>query len=91
MSIPQRRVTANSKDDQRFFACDSDTATAVLLAGSFNGWSATATPMTRDNLGHWTVALPLAPGRYEYKFVVDGEWVCDPGSTSNVVIAFSAS
>ena len=65
--------------------CHSDTAHEVYLAGSFNGWSPTETPMTRDNGGYWTVALPLAPGRYEYKFVVDGEWCCEPGCTSEEV------
>jgi hypothetical protein len=37
--------------------------------------------MVRGDGGHWTVSLPLAPGRYEYKFVVDGEWWCEPGCT----------
>ncbi len=67
------------------FTCHSDTAQAIFLAGSFNDWDATATPMTRDNEGNWTVSLPLAPGRYEYKFVVDDEWCCVPGSTSQDV------
>jgi len=27
----------------------------------------------------WRVSLKLAPGIYEYKFLVDGQWVCKPG------------
>ena len=81
MSTQQQMVGAIPKDNQTVFACDSDSATAVFLAGSFNDWSQTATPMTRDKGGHWTASLPLAPGRYEYKFVVDGEWCCEPGCT----------
>ncbi len=81
MSAPQPGVTAIPKDRHTLFSGDSDTATAVFLAGSFNNWSPTATPMTRDQRNHWTVLLPLAPGHYEYKFVVDGEWCCEPGCT----------
>jgi 1,4-alpha-glucan branching enzyme len=81
MSTPRQGVTPIPKVNHTVFACDSDTATALFLAGSFNNWNSKSTPMTRDNRGHWTVSLPLAPGRYEYKFVVDGEWCCEPGCT----------
>ena len=64
------------------FSCHSDTAQAVCLAGSFNDWSPTATPMVRDSRGDWTVSVPLTPGHYEYKVVVDGKWCCEPGDTA---------
>ena len=44
--------------------------------GEFNGWSDAANPMTNDG-GAWTLALDLAPGSYQYKFVVDGNWKQD--------------
>ena len=28
--------------------------------------------------GKWAKELSLAPGRYEYRFVVDGKWIDDP-------------
>lgn len=49
-------------------------AKKVLLAGAFNGWDPASTPMRKKENGVWTVTLDLAPGRYEYKFVIDGEW-----------------
>jgi hypothetical protein len=53
---------------------------AVFVAGTFNEWKPDAAPLHRDVVsGNWTGALPLAPGHYEYKFVVDGKWCCDPG------------
>lgn len=61
------------------FSCRADTARAVFLAGTFNAWEPEATPMRRNAKGLWTARLPLAPGRYEYKFVVDGRWCCEPG------------
>ena len=55
-------------------------ARSVSLAGEFNDWNATANPMQRDPSGLWTVALPLKPGKYQYKFVVDGSWKQDPAN-----------
>jgi len=54
----------------------------VNIAGSFNNWSMTADPLyDRDGNGMWSITLPLPPGRYEYKFVIDGEeWIPDPSN-----------
>ncbi|MCI0456026.1 MAG: glycogen-binding domain-containing protein [Gemmataceae bacterium] len=61
------------------FACHAPAVQAVFLAGTFNGWKPDATPMAKDGEGEWSVSLKLPPGRYEYKFVVDGHWCCEPG------------
>ena len=34
--------------------------------------------MKRQADGHWATTIALAPGRYEYKFIVDGHWIPDP-------------
>jgi hypothetical protein len=55
-------------------------AAQVALVGDFNDWNPAATPLraTRRN-GVWSVTVPIAPGRHEYAFVVDGErWIPDP-------------
>lgn len=56
------------------------TAGSVTVAGEMNGWDAKAAPLTYDEAtGFWSVEQELAPGKYEYKFVVDGgNWVTDP-------------
>jgi len=59
-------------------------AKQVSLSGEFNGWSPNATPMKRESNGHWEASVDLAPGRYHYKFVVDGEWIPDPLAGENV-------
>jgi 1,4-alpha-glucan branching enzyme len=48
----------------------------VYLAGTFNDWSPEATSMSRKPGGRWKVTIPLEPGRYEYKFLIDGQWFC---------------
>jgi 1,4-alpha-glucan branching enzyme len=66
------------------FACQHAGASAVFLAGTFNQWHPTATPMQPAGEGRWTAELELAPGVYEYRFVVDGVWLHDPTAESNV-------
>lgn len=50
----------------------------VSVAGDFNNWDPQAHPLRRGKDGIWRVAVSMKPGRYEYKFVVDGEWRPDP-------------
>ncbi|HWH70542.1 MAG TPA: glycogen-binding domain-containing protein [Candidatus Sulfotelmatobacter sp.] len=66
----------------------------VTVAGSFNNWDASRTPMRKDAAG-WKATVWLPPGRYEYRFVADGQWISDPnakesarndfGSTNSVI------
>ena len=66
------------------FALLEPGAKQVFLCGEFNGWASDATPMKRDDAGRWETTLALAPGRYEYKFIVDGNWKHDPLAHVNV-------
>jgi hypothetical protein len=58
-------------------------ARSVYLAGTFNDWNPRATPMMRKG-NEWTVALPLKPMGYSYKFIVDGSWKLDPANPESV-------
>jgi hypothetical protein len=53
---------------------------SVHLAGSWNGWSRTATPMRDDDGdGAFEAEVRVRRGRLLYKIVVDGsEWLADP-------------
>jgi len=57
-----------------------DSAQAVSVAGTFNDWRPNALAMIAIGDGSWVKELSLTPGRYEYRFVVDGEWVNDPNA-----------
>jgi hypothetical protein len=55
----------------------------ICVAGKFNGWSATASPMTRDEAaGVHVLRVTLPPGRWQYRLVVDGRWMADPFNAS---------
>ena len=55
-------------------------AGTVTLAGTFNNWNPTLTPMREITEGIWQVSMPLpSAGTYQYKYVLDGsQWVTDP-------------
>jgi 1,4-alpha-glucan branching enzyme len=57
------------------------TAKSVSVAGTFNGWRPGATEMIQMEGGRWVKELVLPPGRYEYRLVVDNEWIADPRAT----------
>jgi cyclomaltodextrinase / maltogenic alpha-amylase / neopullulanase len=51
----------------------------VNLFGSFNSWNRQELPMKDlDKDGTYEISIPLQPGRYEYKFFVDGKEIVDP-------------
>lgn len=60
------------------------TASNVFVAGSFNNWHAAALPLKPLSGGQWVAEVKLPPGRYEYLFVVDGQWLPDPSAREAV-------
>ena len=76
------KTSATKKNTKRrvTFSLSAPTANEILLCGDFNNWDASAHPMKKDANGVWKKALVLAPARYEYKFLVDGEWRNDPNN-----------
>jgi hypothetical protein len=55
----------------------------IYLAGNFNNWN----PSNEDYVlkdpdgdGMYSIIVPLQPGTYQYKFVIDGTWTKDPNS-----------
>lgn len=54
-------------------------AEAVAIYGSFNNWIQTKNYCAREGDG-WTCRIDLAPGKYHYRFLVDGEGLIDPSN-----------
>jgi hypothetical protein len=53
-------------------------AVSVAVVGSFSAW--VPVPMSQDRHGGWSVALDLAPGEYEYCYLIDGVTTVPPES-----------
>jgi 1,4-alpha-glucan branching enzyme len=49
----------------------------VYVAGTFNDWQPNRNKLTYRS-GAYSTSLLLMPGKYEYKFVIDGAWCIDP-------------
>lgn len=63
--------------------------TRVAIAGEFNRWSPSATPMRYNAVsGLHEAQIALPPGRCEYRLVVDGVWIADPSNPSMSVNPF---
>lgn len=53
-------------------------ANRVLIAGDFNDWNPDRTPLMHVDSDTFQIKVPLTPGRYQYRYVVDGNWRNDP-------------
>lgn len=62
------------------FVYHDDDATSIGLAADFNDWNPASAQLVRGPFGIWRTEIESPPpGRYRYKFVVDGHrWVEDP-------------
>jgi 5'-AMP-activated protein kinase regulatory beta subunit len=61
------------------FTLDAPGAGRVQLVGDFNGWTLEGNEM--ESAGKvWSKVVNLAPGRYQYRYVVDGRWQSDPAN-----------
>ena len=69
--IKRRRIT---------FRYENADAKNVLLVGNFSNWDEKKHPMKSHGAGRWEKSVLLAPGTYEYKFIVDGKWERDPAN-----------
>lgn len=58
------------------FKCPAKNANEVFLAGDMKGWG-NQISMERDPLSTFYYEMELAPGKYEYKFIVNGKWIQD--------------
>ena len=64
------------------FSVRADPGSKVFVAGDFNKWDAAANPLTDPSgTGDFSTVVTMAPGSYEYKFVINGTWCVDPECT----------
>ena len=63
-------------------------ATTVCVAGCFNDWQPEAKALHPAGGGRWLKETALAPGTYEYRLVVDGQWMADPLAQETVANPF---
>lgn len=73
------RAFSYAKNEACFFLPGYKNAKRIMLSGTFNNWSTLQNPMQQTDSG-WRLCLPLIPGKYSYKYIVDGRWMTDPNN-----------
>lgn len=72
------------------FSINAAGAATVFLAADFTQWQKNALPMKKTKGSTWALTVPLAPGTYHYRFIVDGEWRDDPDCTLRIPNTFGS-
>jgi len=72
------------------FSLYAPDAKEVFLAGDFNNWDDGKDRMRKFKTGFCTKKVKLKPGRYQYRFVVDGEWLTDPENSERETNEFGS-
>ena len=82
---PARKPAARKPAGNKvvLFTVHADKGKAVYLAGEFNDWNPTAKKLA-FKAGVYSAKIKLAPGSYQYKFVIDGTWCADPENANAV-------
>jgi hypothetical protein len=73
---PAGRLQAELKNVE--FHLEAPAAVAVKLAADFTDWEKFPLDMIKTENGVWSIFVPLRPGNYSYRFIVDGNWCDDP-------------
>ncbi len=73
------------------FGITAPEAKQVFLAGDFSDWQQKPIELKRQKNGRWKTYVPLDPGTYQYRFLVDGQWVNDPECTNLTTNPFGDS
>jgi 1,4-alpha-glucan branching enzyme len=80
--MAREKSSGTAKRRRVTFSFESMDAKNVTLMGDFNNWNPKTHPMKSDGKGAWKKTVMLFPDRYEYRFLVDGQWCND--HTENV-------
>jgi beta-lactamase regulating signal transducer with metallopeptidase domain len=79
LSLPRPSLMGNVTFRLRGF----DDARVVAVAGDFNKWNQSQLLFTKEG-GEWVCRVNLPAGTYQYKFIVDGDWLTDPNNPKTV-------
>lgn len=79
MAVKQKvqEASRTAQNGTRFVCAAEPSAKEVYVVGEFNNWNGEADRMVKRH-GQFQKSLKLAPGEYEYKYLVDGKWYTDP-------------
>ncbi len=81
---PRRRAAGHQADNplsdlkNTEFRLAAPAAESVKLAADFTDWGKSPLDLMKAADDVWFIIVPLLPGSYAYRFLVDGQWRDDP-------------
>lgn len=72
-----KKTRTNNKKKRTAFKVSAEAGSEVYVAGDFNDWNPKKNRL-KFKSGSYSANVMLVPGKYEYKFVIDGVWCVDP-------------
>lgn len=82
-------TSANLKPAE--FHLEAPSAQSVKLAADFTEWEKFPLDLIKSGDGVWFIIVPLPPGNYSYRFIVDGRWHDDPRPSQRVSNPFGTA
>ena len=86
--MSQEKQKQKTQNRRITFKLEASEAQEAILVGDFNSWDLKKHTMKKDDKGRWSKIVTLAPGMYEYKFLVDGQWQNDPNNDQMLANSF---
>lgn len=81
----RKKAFASAAMVEKQFIFDAPKASCVKIAGTFNNWNTSEESlMERNRDGTWSKCVYLPPGTYQYRFLIDDEWVADRNNANQV-------
>ena len=82
--MPKLKDVPKARTRKVRFAVRLPQADEVVLTGDFTQWNPEGIPLHHDGQEEWYTHLELAPGLYQYRLRVDGEWRDEPEASRKV-------
>ena len=77
--LPTQKVT---------FTILAPEARSVKVVGEFSDWQHRPVELKKLKSGQWKATLSLEEGKYQYRYLVDGQWHDDPNCPTRVPNGF---
>lgn len=83
-NLLNKPAVVDKKGNVEFILKGYPVANQVILSASFNNWNEQELKMEKHG-DIWKLTMKIPDGIYEYKFIVDGNWITDPANPFNVI------
>ena len=89
--VPARDELLSDPEKEVIFSLEASSVKEAYVVGDFNDWQLnTKSQLHSSGDGCWEKRIKLAPGKYRYKFIIDGAWMMDTNNPKYEINDFGA-